>query len=39
MNIELTIVVPAFNEAHRLAEGVKRFDAAVADGAVDIERT
>jgi hypothetical protein len=39
MTLELTIVVPAFNEAHRLAEGVKRFDAAVADGAVDIERT
>jgi hypothetical protein len=39
MKLELTIVVPAFNEAHRLAEGFKRFDAAVADGAVDIERT
>jgi hypothetical protein len=39
MALELTIVVPAFNEAHRLAEGMKRFDAAVADGAVDVERT
>ena len=39
MTLELTIVVPAFNEAHRLSEGIKRFDAAVADGAVDIRRT
>jgi hypothetical protein len=39
MTLELTIVVPAFNEAHRLAEGMKRFDSAVADGAVDIQRT
>ena len=39
MPLELTIVVPAFNEAHRLAEGVKRFDAAVSDGAVDVGRT
>jgi hypothetical protein len=39
MTLELTIVVPAFNEAHRLAEGMKRFDAAVGDGAVDIDRT
>jgi hypothetical protein len=39
MTLELTIIVPAFNEAHRLADGVKRFDAAVADGAVDLERT
>jgi Glycosyl transferase family 2 len=39
MTLELTIVVPAFNEAHRLAEGMKRFDAAVGDGAVDLERT
>jgi hypothetical protein len=36
---ELTIVVPAFNEAHRLGEGMKRFDAAVAEGAVDLDRT
>ena len=39
MTLELTIIVPAFNEAHRLAEGMKRFDAAVCDGAVDLERT
>src|ERR1019366_9128952 len=39
MTLELTIVVPVFNEAHRLAEGMKRFGAAVADGAVDIQRT
>jgi hypothetical protein len=39
MTLELTIVVPAFNEAHRLSEGIKRFDAAVGDGAVDIRRT
>ncbi len=39
MTLELTIVVPAFNEAHRLSEGIKRFDAAVGDGAVDIQRT
>ena len=39
MTLELTIVVPAFNEAHRLPEGIKRFDAAVDEGAVDIGRT
>jgi hypothetical protein len=39
MTLELTIVVPAFNEAERLGAGVKRFDEAVADGAVDVERT
>src|SRR5271168_655140 len=39
MTLELTIVVPAFNEAHRLSEGIKRFDAAVDGGAVDIHRT
>jgi hypothetical protein len=39
MRPELTIVVPAFNEAHRLADGMRRFDAAVADGAVDVART
>ena len=39
MTLELTIVVPAFNEAHRLAEGMKRFGAAVDDGAVDVQRT
>jgi hypothetical protein len=39
MPLELTIVVPAFNEAHRLADGMRRFDAAVDEGAVDVERT
>jgi dolichyl-phosphate beta-glucosyltransferase len=37
--VELSIVVPAFNEADRLADGFRRFDAAVADGAIDVERT
>ncbi|MGH9081447.1 MAG: dolichyl-phosphate beta-glucosyltransferase [Acidimicrobiales bacterium] len=39
MTPDLTIIVPAFNEAHRLPEGMKRFDAAVAEGAVDLEHT
>ena len=39
MNLDLTIVVPAFNEAHRLADGVRRFEVAVAEGAVDVDRT
>lgn len=39
MSIELTIVVPAFNEAHRLVDGMKRFDTAVDEGAVDVTRT
>jgi hypothetical protein len=39
MTLELTIVVPAFNEAHRLTDGMKRLDAAVDAGAVDLERT
>ena len=39
MTLELTIMVPAFNEAHRLAEGMKRFDAAVDEGAIDLDRT
>ena len=38
MTLELTIVVPAFDEAHRLAAGMRRFDAAVASGAVDVDR-
>lgn len=37
--VDLSIVVPAFNEANRLAEGFRRFDSAVADGAIDVERT
>ena len=39
MTLDLSIIVPAFNEAPRLADGFKRFDAAVADGAIDLDRT
>ncbi len=39
MTPELTIVVPAFNEAPRLADGMKRFEAAVESGAIDLEKT
>ena len=39
MTAELTIVVPAFNEAHRLEAGIRRFDGAVSAGAVDVEQT
>ncbi len=39
MTRELTIVVPAFNEAHRLEAGMRRFDGAVSTGAVDVDRT
>ncbi len=39
MALDLTIIVPAFNEAHRLGEGIKRFDAAVGDGAIDLDHT
>ncbi len=39
MTLQLTIVVPAFNEAHRLGAGMRRFDAAVSAGAIDLERT
>ncbi|MGO8872485.1 MAG: dolichyl-phosphate beta-glucosyltransferase [Acidimicrobiales bacterium] len=39
MTLELTIIVPAFDEAHRLADGVKRFDAAVDAGAIDLGST
>lgn len=39
MALQLTIIVPAYNEAHRLAEGMKRFEAAVAAGAVDVQQT
>jgi len=39
VTLQLTIVVPAFNEAHRLGAGMRRFDAAVSAGAIDLERT
>jgi glycosyltransferase involved in cell wall biosynthesis len=39
VTLELTIVVPAYNEDHRLAAGMRRFDAAVASGAIDLDRT
>ncbi len=39
MTPRLTIVVPAFNEAHRLGAGMARFEAAVAAGAVDLDAT
>jgi glycosyltransferase involved in cell wall biosynthesis len=39
MALDLTIIVPAFNEAHRLGAGMERFDAAVAEGAVDLRTT
>jgi hypothetical protein len=39
MTFDLSIIVPAYNEAPRLADGFKRFDAAVADGAIDLDRT
>ena len=39
MTLELTIVVPAYNEDHRLAAGMRRFEAAVSSGAIDLERT
>jgi hypothetical protein len=39
MTLRLTILVPAFNEANRLPAGLDRLDAAVADGAVDVEET
>ena len=37
--MDLSIVIPAFNEANRLAEGFRRFDLAVANGEIDVERT
>jgi len=39
MTLKLTIVVPAYNEDHRLAAGMRRFDAAVSAGAIDLDRT
>ena len=39
MTLELTIIVPAFNEAHRLGAGMRRFEAAVSAGAIDLDRT
>ena len=39
MTLQLTIVVPAYNEAHRLGAGMRRLDAAASAGAVDLART
>jgi glycosyltransferase involved in cell wall biosynthesis len=39
VSLDLTIVVPAYNEDHRLAAGMRRFDAAVSAGAIDLDRT
>jgi Glycosyl transferase family 2 len=39
MTPELTIIVPAFNEAARLGEGMARFESAVECGAIDVETT
>jgi hypothetical protein len=39
VTLQLTIVVPAFNEAHRLGAGMRRLDAAASAGAIDLERT
>ncbi len=39
MALDLTIVVPAFDEADRMGDGMKRLLAAVDDGAVDLDRT
>jgi hypothetical protein len=39
VTIELTIVVPAFNEADRLVEGFRRFEDAASAGAVDVGTT
>jgi hypothetical protein len=39
VTLRLTIVVPAYNEAHRLSAGMQRFEAAVSAGAVDLEQT
>jgi hypothetical protein len=35
----LSIVVPAYNEAHRLDDGFERFQHAVRSGAVDLDQT
>ena len=39
MTLQLSIIIPAYNEAHRLAEGMRRFESAAASGAVDLDRT
>ncbi len=39
MDLELTIIVPAHNEVERLGDGLKRFHAAVDEGAIDLEHT
>ena len=36
---ELTIIVPAYNEAARLGDGMRRFESAVESGAIDVETT
>ncbi|MDA8368021.1 MAG: glycosyltransferase [Actinomycetota bacterium] len=38
-HLDLTIVIPAFNEEARLAEGLERLHGAVRAGAIDPERT
>jgi hypothetical protein len=39
MTLDLTIIIPAFNEAPRLPAGMARFRSAVDDGAIDLTRT
>jgi len=39
VSIRLTIVVPAFNEAHRLGAGMRRLEYAADAGAVDLDTT
>jgi dolichyl-phosphate beta-glucosyltransferase len=37
--LRLSIVIPAFNEESRLKYGLARFDAAVVEGAADMDET
>ncbi len=39
MALDLSLIVPAFDEADRLADGMRRLEGAAAAGAVDLERT
>jgi dolichyl-phosphate beta-glucosyltransferase len=39
VSVERSLVVPAFNEAARLREGLSRLSDAVAEGAIDLETT